>query len=113
MPTAAPRSPTTRPSRPAPPAPPARPAVLLPVPPLLLALALLLVAGLFIALAWTFAANTVDDAWITFRYSRQWALGQGPYFNPGEHVEGYSNLLLMLVLTPVIAWGGAGAALPA
>lgn len=114
MPTAAPRSPAhARPPGPAPPAAPARPGVLLPVPPLLLALALLLVAGLFIALAGMFTANTVDDAWITFRYSRQWALGHGPYFNPGEHVEGYSNFLLMLVLTPVIAWGGAGAALPA
>lgn len=109
MPTAAPRPP----ARPAPHAPPGRPAALLPVPPLLLTLALVLVAGLFVALAWTFAANTVDDAWITFRYSRQWVLGHGPYFNPGEHVEGYSNFLLMLLLVPVIAMGGAGAALPA
>jgi hypothetical protein len=68
---------------------------------------------LFVALAWPFAPNTVDDAWITFRYSRQWALGHGPVFNPGERVEGYSNPLLMLILTPVIAAGGAGAALPA
>lgn len=78
-----------------------------------LLVSLLVPAALFVALAWRFAPNTVDDAWITFRYARQWALGHGPVFNPGEPVEGYSNLLLVLLLTPVIAVGGAGAALPA
>lgn len=54
----------------------------------------------------------LDDAFITFRYSRSWAIGHGPYFNPGEHVEGYTNFLFMLLLTPAIYFGGAGAALP-
>ncbi len=89
------------------------PRPLSPPSPLPFAFGLLLVVVLFVALAWGFAPHTVDDAWITFRYSRQWALGHGPYFNPGEHVEGYSNFLLMLLLAPVVAWGGADAALPA
>jgi hypothetical protein len=32
-------------------------------------------------------------------------MGRGPYFNIGEHVEGYSNFLLMLLLAPVSALG--------
>lgn len=47
-----------------------------------------------------------DDAFITFRYSRFLALGRGPYFNIGEHVEGYTNFLLMLLLVPVFWLGG-------
>ena len=67
----------------------------------------------FASLVWAFAPHTVDDAWITFRYARQWASGNGPYFNPGEHVEGYSNFLLVLLLAPVVRFAGADAALPA
>lgn len=43
-----------------------------------------------------------DDAFITFRYSHFLAMGRGPYFNVGEHVEGYTNFLLMLLMTGVI-----------
>src|SRR5262245_34769901 len=77
------------------------------------ALGLTFVALAFLGLVRAFAPHTVDDAWITFRYSRQWATGHGPYFNPGEHVEGYSNFLLMLLLTPVVDTWGPDAALPA
>lgn len=77
------------------------------------AIGLMATVGLFFALVAPFLPYTADDAYITFRYSRQWASGVGPYFNPGEHVEGYSNFLLMLLLTPVIRFGGADAALPA
>jgi len=77
------------------------------------ALGLTFVALAFVGLAWAFAPHTVDDAWITFRYSRQWAAGHGPYFNPGEHVEGYSNFLLVLLLRAVIQSAGPEAALPA
>ena len=73
---------------------------------------LLVVLAVFLALALPLLPCTVDDAWITFRYSWNWAHGPGPYFNAGEHVEGYSNFLLMALLTPVVALGGAGAALP-
>ncbi len=54
-----------------------------------------------------------DDAFITFRYSQNLALGRGPYFNPGEHVEGYTNFSLMLMIAGVIAALGPDAALPA
>jgi len=77
------------------------------------ALGLTFVLLAFVGLVWAFAPHTVDDAWIAFRYSRQWAAGHGPYYNPGEHVEGYSNFLLVLLLTPVIRYAGPEAALPA
>jgi hypothetical protein len=50
-----------------------------------------------------------DDAYITFRYSRFLALGRGPYYNVGEHVEGYTNFLLMLLLAPAYVLGGESA----
>ena len=74
---------------------------------------LIVVVAVFLALALPLLPCTVDDAWITFRYAWNWAHGPGPYFNSGEHVEGYSNFLLMALLTPVVALGGATAALPA
>jgi arabinofuranosyltransferase len=66
----------------------------------------------YLAHAWHFRHYINDDAFITFRYSRFLAMGRGPYFNVGERVEGYSNPLLMLLMVPVIAWGGEHAALP-
>jgi hypothetical protein len=39
-----------------------------------------------------------EDAYITFRFSRNLSEGLGPVFNPGEHVEGYSNFLWMSCL---------------
>ena len=39
-----------------------------------------------------------DDAYISFRYADNWASGEGPVFNPGERVEGYSNFLFVLLL---------------
>ena len=47
-----------------------------------------------------------DDAYITFRYSRFLASGLGPYFNVGEHVEGYTNFLQMMLMALVYAIGG-------
>ncbi len=58
---------------------------------------------------WYFAHYVNDDAFITYRYSRSLAAGQGPYFNPGQHVEGYTNFLLMLVLAGVCRVAGADA----
>jgi arabinofuranosyltransferase len=43
----------------------------------------------------------VDDAYISFRYSRNLAEGFGLVWNPGERVEGYTNLLWVLLLAPL------------
>jgi hypothetical protein len=41
---------------------------------------------------------TSDDAYISFRYARNFADGIGLVWNSGEHVEGYTNFLWVLVL---------------
>ncbi len=38
-----------------------------------------------------------DDAFITYRYARNLARGEGLVFNPGEEVEGYTNFLWTLL----------------
>jgi hypothetical protein len=40
-----------------------------------------------------------DDAYIAYRYARNLAEGRGLVFNPGERVEGYSNLLYVLLVS--------------
>jgi hypothetical protein len=42
--------------------------------------------------------RAVDDAYIFFRYAENLALGEGPVYNPGERVEGYSSPLWVLLL---------------
>ncbi|HEX4963701.1 MAG TPA: hypothetical protein VF173_22940 [Thermoanaerobaculia bacterium] len=44
-----------------------------------------------------------DDAYISYRYALNLASGHGLVFNPGERVEGFSNLLYVLLLTPAAA----------
>jgi hypothetical protein len=48
-----------------------------------------------------------DDAFISFRYSRHLAEGHGLVFNLGEspRVEGYSNFLWVVAMTPFEALG--------
>lgn len=75
-------------------------------PSVLLLLGLVLAAFAFHAIRFGHYVN--DDAYITFRYSRSLASGHGPYFNPGEHVEGYTNPLLMIVLAAICLVGGPG-----
>jgi len=41
---------------------------------------------------------TVDDAYITFAFSKNVALGNGPVYGHGVVVEGYSNFLWMLLV---------------
>jgi len=41
---------------------------------------------------------TCEDAYITYRFSRNMAAGLGPVFNAGEQVEGYSNFLWMAAI---------------
>ena len=43
-------------------------------------------------------ASLFDDAFIAFRYSRNFAEGHGLVFNLGERVEGYTNFLWTLIL---------------
>ncbi len=40
---------------------------------------------------------TVDDAFISLRYARNFANGMGLVYNPGERVEGFSNPLLVFL----------------
>lgn len=77
----------------------------------LLATALvLLILGCLVQSAWGYSyvdlsghAEGSDDAYISFRYARNLVAGHGLVFNPGERVEGYTNLLYVLLLVPV-AW---------
>ncbi|HET9957193.1 MAG TPA: hypothetical protein VFQ61_22000, partial [Polyangiaceae bacterium] len=39
----------------------------------------------------------IDDAYITFSFSKNLAAGHGPIFSHGVRVEGYSNFLWMLI----------------
>src|SRR5512145_2670860 len=57
----------------------------------LVASVVLLVHGLAISF-------TNDDAFISFRYARSWAEGNGLVFNVGERVEGYTNFLWRLLI---------------
>ena len=41
-----------------------------------------------------------DDAYIGYHYAENLAHGRGLVFNPGERVEGYSDLLYVLAMTP-------------
>ncbi|MGB3977300.1 MAG: hypothetical protein WBM02_08020 [bacterium] len=45
--------------------------------------------------------ETIDDAFISFRYAENLAVGNGLVFNPGERVEGYTNFLWILLLALV------------
>ena len=46
-----------------------------------------------------------DDAYISYRYAANWISGHGLVFNPGEYVEGYSNLLWTLLVAAGMALG--------
>lgn len=74
------------------------------------ALAFSAILAPYLALVWRYWF-VCDDAFITFRYSRNWALGHGPRYNLGEHVpvEGYSNFLWMAIATLVELVGASPA----
>ena len=71
------------------------------------------VVGVYLAHVLLCWGQINDDAFITFRYSKFLALGRGPYFNPGEHVEGYTNPLLMFAMSAWLTFFGDASALPA
>ncbi len=52
---------------------------------------------LFVVMVMYVFSFTIDDAYISLRYAENWANGYGPVFNPGEHAEGYTNFLLIIV----------------
>jgi hypothetical protein len=51
-------------------------------------------------------ADAMDDAYITFRHSKNLVDGHGPVYNPGERVEGYTTPVWMILMAGVIALGG-------
>ncbi len=53
------------------------------------------------ATGWLFREYYIDDAYIGFRYARNLLLGRGLVFNPGERVEGVTNIGWTLLLALV------------
>jgi len=71
---------------------------------------LLILAGALVgAHATVFLGFTIDDAFITFTYAKNLALGHGPVFVPGVHVEATSSMLWAVLLAPFEAVGSGGA----
>lgn len=65
---------------------------------------------LFLLLALPFYGLTIDDAFISLRYARNFAAGAGLTFNvPGPRVEGYTNFLWVILAAAFIK-AGCGAA---
>src|SRR5690242_14846397 len=48
--------------------------------------------------SWYFLPNYVDDSFISYRYSERFLQGHGLTWNDHEYVEGYSNLLWVLLV---------------
>lgn len=63
--------------------------------------------AVIVALGWALAWEPVDDAYISFRYARHAAAGDGWVFNPGERVEGYTNFLWTVMLAGAARVGWA------
>jgi len=69
-------------------------------PPAHVALAVLAGLSLWCLLVWQIWRSgpfRVDDAYITFSFSKNLATGHGPIYSNGVHVEGYSNFLWMVL----------------
>lgn len=69
------------------------------------ALGALVAAGIYFLQLWLFSGFTVDDSFITFRFVKQLNGGNGLVYNIGDVVEGYSNLLWILILAPLDRFG--------
>ncbi len=79
----------------------------------LLLASVLLAAGTAVHYQWGYFGRCLpchsaglDDAYISFRYAENLLMGHGLVYNPGRFVEGYSNLLYTLLMTPLLAAGG-------
>ncbi len=71
------------------------------------ALAAVLAGGAILYLhGWLYFHYTADDAYISYRYARNLADGGGLVWNPGQHVEGYSNFLWVMILAGMRYAGG-------
>lgn len=64
----------------------------------------LVVASLGVLMA-VFRRFVQDDAFISFRYAKNFANGLGLVWNAGEHVEGYTNFLWTLLMAPAFKLG--------
>ncbi len=73
-----------------------------------LVLLALAAAGMFVAQCAFTGDAKIDDAFITFSFSKNLALGHGPMYSHGVRVEGYSTFLWMvLVALPLVITRGA------
>ncbi|WP_437599980.1 hypothetical protein WMF28_00305 [Sorangium sp. So ce590] len=70
-----------------------------------LALGLVLPALLLVANMVRVRSFTIDDAYISYRYARNFARGLGLVYNTGEHIEGYTNFLWTVLLAVGIKLG--------
>jgi hypothetical protein len=60
--------------------------------------------GAFLSEAWPLSPH-LDDAYISYRYARNLVEGAGLVYNPGEYVEGFTNLLWTLLVAAGLALG--------
>jgi hypothetical protein len=67
-------------------------------------LAVVLILGALWAWSLVWAS---DDAYISFRYARNFTRGHGLVFNPGERVEGYTDFLWTVLVAGLIRLGFA------
>ena len=68
--------------------------------------AVLVIVGVFLALG--LVQTTVDDSFISLRYSANLTRGLGLVYNPGEAVEGFSNPVWTLTSALFLALGAEG-----
>src|SRR5882724_6702798 len=59
---------------------------------------LLAATAISFAYSWYYLPFVAEDALISYRYSDRFLHGQGLTWNSGEFVEGYSNLLWVLLV---------------
>jgi arabinofuranosyltransferase len=68
---------------------------------------LLLAAGaIYLFHLYRYGPFVLDDTYISLRYAKNLVDGNGLVFNPGEHVEGYTNFLFVLVAALLLEIGG-------
>ncbi|WP_437958226.1 hypothetical protein WME76_00295 [Sorangium sp. So ce119] len=70
-----------------------------------LAIGLVLPAVLLVANMVRVRSFTIDDAYISYRYARNFARGLGLVYNAGERIEGYTNFLWTVLLAAGIKVG--------